>query len=112
MSVSMATRAVAAVLAVLALAWSAPAQAQPKCTTKPGWHYAASEAVLDMAGRFVAQGDKAAFDKLIQSGLLQPMKGGVAVYLESGGSFGHAAIRLPGELRPVWTLTEALSCAR
>ncbi len=108
----MATRAVAAVLAIMALSWSAPAQAQPKCTTKDGWHVALTEDVLDQAGRYVAQGDKAAFAALIKSGRLRAMKGGVPVYLEPGGRFGHAAIRLPGLTTPVWTLTEALSCAR
>ena len=108
----MVTRAAAALLAALAIAWGATAQAQPKCTTKDGWHYAASESVLDMAGRFVQQGDKAAFGKLIQSGLLRPMKAGVQVYLEPGGGFGHAAIRLPGQLKHVWVLNEALDCKR
>jgi len=101
-----------AILTTLALiAWCIPSQAQ-QCVTRPGWQYARSEEVLNMAGRFVQQGDRVAFGKLISRGLLIPLKAGVRVYLEPGGGFGHAAIRLPGELGHVWVLNEALDCQR
>lgn len=89
-----------------------PPRTGPPCVTKEGWHFARTEAVLDAAGRFVQQGDKAAFGKLIASGTLRPLKAGVAVYLEPGGGFGHAAIRLPGELGHVWVPNEAIECPR
>ena len=90
----------------------APVRSGPPCTTNAGWHYARSEDVLDMAGRIVQQGDTAAFAKLIASGRLKPLKDGVPVYLEPGGRFGHAAIRLPGSLDRVWVLNEALTCQK
>lgn len=107
----------ASVIAALTLhAGHAPAAgprgSPPPCVTKSGWHFTLTEDVLDMAGRFVAQGDKAAFGKLIASGALKPLKPGVRVYLEPGGGFGHAAIRLPGESRPVWVPSEAIECRR
>jgi len=86
------------------------ADAGPPCVTKSGWHYAISEDVLDMAGKFVQQGDKVAFGKLIATGKLHPMKAGIPVYLDPGGGFGHAAIRLPGALGHVWVLNEAIKC--
>lgn len=89
-----------------------PTRSGPPCTTLEGWHYAATEAALDKASRFVAQGDKAAFAKLITTGTLRPLAAGVAVYLEPGGGISHAAIRLPGETGHVWVLQEALTCAR
>jgi hypothetical protein len=89
-----------------------PIRTGPPCVTKEGWQFARTEAVLDAAGRFVAQGDKAAFEKLIASGTLRPLKAGVAVYLEPGGGFGHAAIRFPGELGHVWVPNEAIECIR
>lgn len=89
-----------------------PARSGPPCTTKEGWHFALSEDILDKAGRFVSQGDKTAFGKLITGGQLKPLKPGLQVYLEPGGRFGHTAIRLPGTVEAVWVVNEALTCSR
>lgn len=86
------------------------ALAGPTCVTKDGWYFSLSEKTQELAVHFAVQGDKAAFDRLISSGLLRPLKGGVSVYIEPGGSFGLTAIRLPGSLNHVWVPNEAIRC--
>lgn len=87
-----------------------PALAGPTCVTKPGWHFARTEADLDRALRYAHQGDKEAFAAMVTAGRLRPLRGDIRVYLEPGGGLTTSAIRLPGGDAVAWVPNEALSC--
>jgi len=103
------------IIALILAGWLASAStalAGPSCTTKDGWYFSLTERGVKMAAHFAVQGDKAAFDRLIATGQLRPLKEGVPVYIEPGGGIGIRAIRIPGSTSHVWVPKEALDCKR
>lgn len=98
----------AVVVLGLALLFAGPAFGG-KCVTVDGYFVAASEKLLDNVMRSYVRQDTEAVMKLVNSGLVVMIKGGVPVHVEDV-KLGKVMIRLPGATVPVWTVQEAVRC--
>jgi hypothetical protein len=72
--------------------------------------FAESEAALDEAVKYVAQGDKEAFGKLMVANVIFQLKPGTQVYLEKcvGFTCSMVKVRLAGETTTLYALREAI----
>jgi hypothetical protein len=78
-------------------------------TTVSGYIASESEEMLDTAISYLAANDKEAFNKLVDSGSVIGLKGGLEVQImETKTSKGKVKIRPIGETIEVWTVSEAV----
>jgi len=77
-------------------------------TTNSDYVAAFSEKDLDRAISYVSDGDKAAFNQIIESGRVFLLKAGMKVYVVDSTWTGKVKIRLQGKTIEIWTVKEAL----
>lgn len=96
----------AVVVWLSAVAWAGPA-----CVTKEGCVIAISEEIYDRVGRFAADKDYAAIQKLVDAGLVAQAKGGMRVFVEDHKFLsGKVKVRREGQTGTVWTSLGMLTC--
>lgn len=90
--------------------WSSIALAQETRTTNPGYLASFSEELLDKAVEYAVAKDDVAFQKLLDTKLVFPLKGGLRVYIVDTKIFsGKVKIRPVGETFELWTVIEAIA---
>jgi len=100
--------AIIAVIAIVIFTFTGIASAR-SYYTKQGYPFSISRELLDKAMSMISHGDKAAFNKLVASGLVGITRSGVEVTLVDTHLFsGIVKIRPVGSTVEVYTLTEAI----
>jgi hypothetical protein len=78
-------------------------------TTASGYLASTSEELLDKAISYLVDKDNVALQKILDTGLVFELKGGLSVYVVNTKMFsGKVKIRPVGETVEIWTLIEAI----
>ena len=85
------------------------ALAQDTKTTNSGYFASSSESLLDKAMDYAAAKDYVALQKLLDSGLVFSLQGGIQVHVVDIRIFsGKVKVRAVGEMSEFWTLSEGI----